>query len=108
MTRTGTILIVEDDADDLYLMLRALRRLNETISGSGFDFNISASFGVTDTTRSGYTLEKLIADADEAMYQSKHNGRNRISVYTEPEEADSNEPIGSSGSQADLPLFTRS
>ncbi|WP_076414599.1 GGDEF domain-containing protein [Shewanella sp. UCD-KL12] len=79
-------------------------------SGSGFDFSVSASFGVTDTMRSSYSLESLIADADEAMYQSKHNGRNRITVYSKPEDADpsTNTGMTSATSQADLPLFTGS
>ncbi|MPY23395.1 GGDEF domain-containing protein [Shewanella sp. YLB-07] len=78
---------------------------------SGFDFTISASFGVTDTLRSGHALEKLIADADEAMYESKHNGRNRITVYSVPDkdaDSDENTAANSDGAQADLPLFTGS
>ena len=50
-------------------------------SDSGFQFNISASFGVTDAKRSSYHLEKLLADADAAAYQSKHDGRNRVTMY---------------------------
>lgn len=49
---------------------------------SGHDFTISASLGVTDTQLSGYSLEQLTTDADSAMYQSKDDGRNRISVYS--------------------------
>ncbi|AQS39581.1 diguanylate cyclase (GGDEF) domain-containing protein [Shewanella psychrophila] len=78
---------------------------------SGFDFTVSASFGVTDTLRSGHALEKLIADADEAMYESKHNGRNRITVYSVPTEdadSDKNTAANSGGAQADQPLFTGS
>lgn len=45
---------------------------------SDHDFKITASFGVTDTTISGYTLEKLFAGADAALYYSKENGRNQV------------------------------
>ncbi|MCE9679424.1 GGDEF domain-containing protein [Shewanella sp. AS1] len=45
------------------------------------DLVVTASFGITDTQLSGYKLEKLMHDADCAMYQSKHNGRNQISVF---------------------------
>lgn len=48
---------------------------------SGHDFRITASFGVTDAKTSGFNLEKLLADADEAAYTSKHSGRNRVTVY---------------------------
>ncbi|WP_170176738.1 tetratricopeptide repeat-containing diguanylate cyclase [Litorilituus sediminis] len=57
---------------------------------SGHDFRITASFGVTDAKTSGFNLEKLLADADEAAYTSKHSGRNRVTVYeveTAPKQA---------------------
>jgi len=50
-------------------------------SDSGAEFIITASFGVTDAKLSGYDLEKITADADMAMYQSKHDGRNRVTVF---------------------------
>ncbi|WP_438865303.1 tetratricopeptide repeat-containing diguanylate cyclase [Neptunicella sp.] len=50
-------------------------------SESGYQFNISASFGVTSAKLSGYKLNKMIADADDAMYRSKNNGRNRVSQH---------------------------
>jgi diguanylate cyclase (GGDEF)-like protein len=48
---------------------------------------ISASFGVTVTTRSGYELRQLLIHADEALYQAKREGRNRVSVANRPESA---------------------
>jgi len=53
---------------------------------SGHDFKLTASFGVTDAKTSGFELEKLLADADSAAYESKHAGRNRITVFTVEEE----------------------
>ena len=55
---------------------------------SGFDFTITASFGITDAKTSGYDLEKLLADADTAAYASKHAGRNQLSLFqlADPEE----------------------
>ena len=53
---------------------------------SGHDFKITASFGITDAKTSGFELEKLLADADEAAYDSKKSGRNRITVFTINEE----------------------
>lgn len=49
---------------------------------SGHDFLITASFGVTDANTSGFELEKLLADADSAAYDSKHAGRNCVTVFT--------------------------
>lgn len=48
---------------------------------------ISASFGVTVTTRSGYELRQLLIHADEALYQAKREGRNRVRVANRPESA---------------------
>ena len=48
---------------------------------SGFDFSITASFGVTDAKTSGFNLEKLLADADSAAYSAKHAGRNQTKVF---------------------------
>lgn len=50
-------------------------------SKSGADFELTASFGVTDVRLSGLALEKLMSDADKAMYQSKKSGRNRVSQF---------------------------
>ncbi len=45
---------------------------------TGFDFPITASFGVTTTAVSGYSLAKLLSHADKALYRAKHLGRNRV------------------------------
>lgn len=58
---------------------QALARLDTQTSGSVFA--VSASFGITDTVSSGYSLERLLADADEAMYQSKRNGRDQVTIF---------------------------
>jgi diguanylate cyclase (GGDEF)-like protein len=44
------------------------------------DICISASFGVASTTRSGHELRQLLIHADDALYQAKREGRNRVSV----------------------------
>ncbi len=56
--------------------------LNDIDTGeTGYTFMISASFGVTDTSISGRQYTDLLTHADEAMYQSKSSGRNRVVVY---------------------------
>jgi diguanylate cyclase (GGDEF)-like protein len=49
---------------------------------SGFDFQISASFGIA-TRRAGQTtsFEDTLVQADKALYLSKNEGRNRVTVY---------------------------
>ncbi len=41
---------------------------------------ISASFGVACVVNSGYELRQLMSDADDALYQAKRAGRNRVSL----------------------------
>tara|TARA_B100000700_G_C15034860_1_gene852296 strand:+ start:1207 stop:2970 length:1764 start_codon:yes stop_codon:yes gene_type:complete len=45
-------------------------------SETGHKFDITASFGVTDSHQSGYKFDQLYANADAALYISKDNGRN--------------------------------
>ncbi|WP_337878685.1 GGDEF domain-containing protein [Rheinheimera sp.] len=45
---------------------------------SGYPFKMTASFGVSSAKACGYHARKLISDADEAMYQAKQAGRNRV------------------------------
>ncbi len=58
---------------------------------SGCEFSLTASFGITDVKRSGFNLDKLLADADYATYASKNNDRNRVTVFQAAEEE--NTPI---------------
>nr|WP_245217497.1 GGDEF domain-containing protein [Rheinheimera maricola] len=51
-------------------------------SESGYIFPLSASFGVSSSDTSGYQLKQLLADADNAMYQSKQAGRDRVSEFS--------------------------
>jgi diguanylate cyclase (GGDEF)-like protein len=64
-------------------------RLRESIAAidsraNGASFNVSASFGVSSTAHSGYNLDRLMAQADQVLYSSKKEGRNRVSVYPPP------------------------
>lgn len=54
---------------------------NIDTAASGYDFKLSASFGVTSAEISGYHLTKLIEDADTAMYQAKQQGRNKVQFF---------------------------
>ncbi len=65
------------------LRAEACRAAIEAIitQASGYEFTITASFGVSDVCLSGFNLDKLLADADAAAYQSKHAGRNRVTVH---------------------------
>lgn len=47
----------------------------------GHVFEITASFGVTGSTHSGYDLNRMLSHADKALYRAKRAGRNRVRVY---------------------------
>lgn len=48
--------------------------------GTGHDFQVTASFGVATTSVHGHDLNRLLSQADHAMYQAKSQGRNRICI----------------------------
>lgn len=66
------------DDEDAYGKANLLREKIMELSDE-FGFEITMSFGVSNL--SDNTLEDAIKNADEAMYESKHNGRNRVTVY---------------------------
>jgi diguanylate cyclase (GGDEF)-like protein len=50
-------------------------------TSSGHDLDVTASFGIADSSNCEYDFEKLFAGADFALYQSKDMGRNRVVQY---------------------------
>ena len=77
------ILLTSCDKQTALHRAEACRQAIENINSadSGFEFGITASFGVTDAKTSGFKLEKLLADADSAAYSAKHAGRNQTKVF---------------------------
>jgi diguanylate cyclase (GGDEF)-like protein len=66
---------------------------NLTISHPSGAFRITISFGVAclDQERQ-QNLAKLLEEADQALYTAKHNGRDRVEVYT-AEQGEFYEPV---------------
>ncbi len=52
------------------------------IMADGNQLNITSSFGVSSYPKSAQLPEQLVKTADTALYVSKEEGRNRVSVYT--------------------------
>ncbi len=51
-------------------------------SESGHCIPVTASFGVTTASLSGYELTRMLSHADQMLYRSKHDGRNKVSVHS--------------------------
>ena len=74
------LFIIETNSRD---MMNKLNQIREGIKALDFsdidgDLNMTASFGVASSLTSGYQWQTLISHADEALYQAKERGRNRV------------------------------
>ena len=50
-------------------------------SESGADFSITASFGVSSSATSGYSMNLLLTHADVALFEAKRQGRNQVVIF---------------------------
>ena len=86
MARYGgeEFLIVFSDSNqkDIYNKVNRLREdiSKITMSDGKVSTKITVSFGLATFPIHGNTPEKLIEKADEALYDSKNNGRNRVTI----------------------------
>jgi diguanylate cyclase (GGDEF)-like protein len=65
---------------------RVAERIRKEIEGLSFDFKgktvkVTVSVGGATFPEDGETKEELIRHADQALYQSKHSGRNRYTAF---------------------------
>ncbi|WP_194944979.1 GGDEF domain-containing protein [Shewanella sp. TC10] len=79
------IILSQCDAATAIQIAEDYRKAIENIdsSPSGYTFPITASFGVTDSEQSGYSVEALTGHADNAMYLAKSTGRNKVCNYAD-------------------------
>lgn len=69
---------------DLDVVLRKLERVRNQISSTavpGLDHAPSISIGVYATRMDDQTYRDVFVKADEALYQAKRMGKNRIQVH---------------------------
>jgi len=70
-------LLPNTSKEEAFLYAERFRKTlsKETFSASSIHFNITISCGIAQF-KSNYSLERLIDEADQALYLAKHNGRN--------------------------------
>ncbi|MEJ2694588.1 MAG: diguanylate cyclase, partial [Candidatus Thiodiazotropha sp.] len=76
-------LLPETDAAQAPEVAERLRRAiadSEMPAGDGEPLHITVSIGVVVSTEHASYIDKLLSQADIALYQAKNNGRNRVSV----------------------------
>ncbi len=79
------VLLRETCAVDAMHFAERVRQRIEHRFASGGVAGITASFGVAELSPDAPTARALVEAADAAMYESKHAGRNRISLSSRPE-----------------------
>jgi diguanylate cyclase (GGDEF)-like protein len=56
---------------------------SQTISSDKGDISVTLSLGISELSQANdSTLETLLSHADQALYEAKRTGRNRLAVYT--------------------------
>lgn len=78
------VLLLSERTDQFDILLFAenfLNNLTEPLYLGNKEVRISASIGISFYPKDGKTLDKLISNADMAMYQVKSTGRNGYSFY---------------------------
>jgi len=79
-----TIILPETGVKGAKVLAQRLRRgiEQEKITTKGESISVTVSIGLagTDLTQRGLSAETLIEQSDQALYQAKQNGRNRVEV----------------------------
>jgi diguanylate cyclase (GGDEF)-like protein len=78
------MLLPETDLNEARITILRLMNAfrNHPLTSAGINRAITVSFGVADLDKDIKSLDELIARADRALYSAKHNGRDRIEVWT--------------------------
>jgi len=80
------LVLPETGLDGAKILAERLRQAVEAepVDAEGQRLNISISLGVTELRDDTEDYQQLIAEADSGLYQSKENGRNRVTAVGAP------------------------
>lgn len=73
------ILLVQTDLEQARNQAERIRQKLEKMKLGTFRVKITTSFGVA-TLRKGDTMDSMLKRADDALYEAKRAGRNRVKV----------------------------
>ena len=77
------VLLPESSSKEAILVAEKIRKALEslTIEYEGIPIPITASLGVSTSTDEIADVTEVLKQSDEALYQSKENGRNQVTLY---------------------------
>lgn len=78
------VVLVEDntDADGVHMLADRIRNvLQDPVRVGGSWFHTTASIGTACSTDGDHDAATLLSNADAAMYQAKHSGRDRVEAF---------------------------
>ena len=75
-------LLVQTDEEDAKEVAERIRKSVEDleIRFKNAVFTTTVSIGLTTTKDGMVSVEKIIKNADRALYEAKHNGRNQVAI----------------------------
>ncbi|MDF1762282.1 MAG: sensor domain-containing diguanylate cyclase [Oleibacter sp.] len=80
------IALSDTTQEEAYVIAESIRKkiASMIISNDGKTFRVTSSFGIASLVPTSYIApESLLAKSDAALYQSKNNGRNQVSLANE-------------------------
>jgi diguanylate cyclase (GGDEF)-like protein len=77
------LLVVNQELAAVVGLARECRKRIAAIDprGAGHEFALTASFGVAGSRSVGHDFDRLLAQADDALYRAKREGRDRVCVH---------------------------
>ncbi|MCG9774167.1 GGDEF domain-containing protein, partial [Vibrio diabolicus] len=77
------MIVLLEKAQRAKIVAEQIRLAVETeASLQSFENEITMSFGISELSE-GQSLHEVVAEADEALYSSKHTGRNQVTLFGE-------------------------
>jgi len=81
------LILPETNAKQAQVIINRIRKSIATMpftsSSTSKDFNVTVSFGISESHLNGVVLEEILAKADQALYSAKNSGKNQVIIHSE-------------------------